>query len=196
MISSLWQNIIWRNGGLICWLWWRDRDFHYYSYHHCLFYPCLYEWCYGYQLYFSFVWCNACFGICRYIEEAGSDELKDYKIMCFNGKVKCSFVFSERFSEDGLKVTFFDRDWNVMPFERHYPKSKIPIDKPLNYNKMIELAEVLSKDIPFVRVDFYEVSGKVYFGELTFFPGSGFEEFEPFEWDRTLGSWIELPEKQ
>ena len=132
----------------------------------------------------------------RYIEEAGSDELKDYKIMCFNGKVKCSFVCSERFSEDGLKVTFFDRDWNVMPFERHYPKSKIPIDKPLNYNKMIELAEVLSKDIPFVRVDFYEVSGKVYFGELTFFPGSGFEEFEPFEWDRTLGSWIELPEKQ
>lgn len=129
----------------------------------------------------------------QYMEDASSDELKDYKLMCFNGKVKCSFVCSERFSEDGLKVTFYDRDWNVMPFERHYPRSQCPIAKPSSYDDMVRLAEQLSKDIPFVRVDFYEVSGKIYFGELTFYPGSGFEEFEPFEWDKTLGSWIRLP---
>ena len=129
----------------------------------------------------------------KYMEDAGSEVLNDYKLMCFNGKVKCSFVCSERFSEDGLKVTFFDRDWNVMPFERHYPRSQCPIAKPSSYDDMVRLAEQLSKDIPFVRVDFYEVSGKIYFGELTFYPGSGFEEFEPFEWDKTLGSWIELP---
>ena len=60
---------------------------------------------------------------------------------------------------------------------------------------MIELAETLSKDIPFVRVDFYEVKGKIYFSELTFFPGSGFDEFSPEEWDYTMGSWLVLPHK-
>ena len=59
----------------------------------------------------------------EYISD-GSDELRDYKLMCFNGKVKCTFVCSDRFSDDGLKVTFFDNDWKVMPFERHYPKVK------------------------------------------------------------------------
>lgn len=128
----------------------------------------------------------------KFMEDKDSPDLKDYKFMCFNGEVKCSFVCSERFSAEGLKVTFFDRDWQVMPFIRHYPKSEKPIEKPKNYELMIELAEKLSKDIPFVRVDFYEVNGKVYFGELTFFPGNGLEEFEPEEYDRILGDYINL----
>lgn len=121
--------------------------------------------------------------------------LNDYKLMSFNGRVKCSFVCSERFTEAGLHVTFFDRKWNVMPFERHYPKSQVPIEKPQTYEKMVVLAEKLSKDIPFVRVDFYDVDGKIYFGELTFFPGSGLEEFTPLEWDYRLGYAIQLPAK-
>lgn len=125
------------------------------------------------------------------VDESG--ELKDYKFLCFNGRVEYCFVCSERFSKNGLKVTFFDRDWNVMPFERHYPKSKKPIVKPYNFDKMITLAEKLSKNIPFVRVDFYEVNKKIYFGELTFYPGSGLEEFTPPEWDEKLGNLIELP---
>lgn len=128
----------------------------------------------------------------KYMEEKPNTELNDYKLMCFNGKVRCSFVCSERFSDDGLRVTFFDKDWNVMPFERHYPKSVNAIEKPKTYEKMVEFAEILSKDIPFVRVDFYEISGKLYFGELTFFPGSGYEEFEPEEWDYKLGKMIDL----
>lgn len=128
----------------------------------------------------------------QFLEDETGD-LADYKFMCFDGEVKCSFVCSDRFSDNGLHVTFFDRDWNVMPFERHYPSVKEGLPKPQNYEKMIKLAEILSKDIPFVRVDFYEVNGQIYFGELTFYPGSGMEEFTPEEWDYTLGSWINLP---
>ena len=122
-----------------------------------------------------------------------SDKLDDYKLLCFGGQVKCSFVCSDRFSGKGLHITFFDRDWQVMPFERSYPSVKEGVPKPVQYEKMVELAEILSMDIPFVRVDFYEVDGKIYFGELTFYPGSGFEAFQPESWDETLGQWIQLP---
>lgn len=120
----------------------------------------------------------------------GAEDIPDYKLMCFHGKVRCSFVCSERFSPDGLKVTFYDTDWKVMPFERHYPRSRYPSSKPENYDKMVELAEKLADGQRFVRVDFYEVNGKIYFGELTFYPGSGVEEFTPVEWDKKLGDWI------
>lgn len=135
----------------------------------------------------------------KYMENDGNDEaqgeLTDYKFMCFNGEVKCSFTCHNRYQEGGLKVTFYDRDWNVMPFERHYPRSIEGLPKPSNYEKMIKLAEKLSKGIPFVRIDFYESGGKIYFGEITFYPGSGFEEFTPTTWDYKLGSWIDLEKK-
>ena len=132
----------------------------------------------------------------KFIDFNDSQEIPDYKFMCFNGTVKCSFVCTDRYSSDGLKVTFFDRNWDVMPFERHYPKSYVKIPKPENYEMMVELAEKLSKGIPFVRVDFYNVNGQIYFGELTFYPGSGFEEFSPEEWDYILGDWINLRDVQ
>lgn len=66
-------------------------------------------------------------------------ELTDYKLMCFNGKVKCSFVCSERFSGSGLKVTFFDTDWNIMPFERHYPQSKNPLKNQKAITQWLDL---------------------------------------------------------
>lgn len=128
----------------------------------------------------------------KYMEEKGKEDLKDYKLMCFNGEVKCSFVCSERFEKDGLKVTFFDRNWKKMPFIRHYPSSDKCIPRPRTYDKMIALAEKLSQGLRFVRVDFYEVEGRLYFGELTFFPGSGFEEFTPDSWDDIIGGWIKI----
>lgn len=130
----------------------------------------------------------------QYMKDTNSSELMDYKIMCFNGKAKCSFVCSDRYNGKGLKVTFFDREWNMLPFERHYPKDEHIISKPENYEQMLEFAEKLSANIPFVRVDFYEINGKVFFGELTFFPGGGWEEFSPQSWDYKLGEWIQLPE--
>ena len=128
----------------------------------------------------------------KYIEDS-SGYLNDYKLMCFNGKVRCSFVCTDRFSGDGLKVTFYDRSWNQMPFSRHYPVSDMPVPRPKNYDALVHLAEKLSEGIPFVRVDFYDVNDRVYFGEMTFYPGSGLEEFDPEKWDYVLGSWLELP---
>lgn len=126
-------------------------------------------------------------------ENRDSDgNIPDYKLMCFNGIVKCSFVVTERGTEDGLKVTFFDNEWKKMPFERHYPASNKKLDRPAHYPKMVELAEKLSKGIKFVRVDFYEADDRIFFGEMTFYPGCGYEEFTPEEWDRKLGDWIKL----
>ena len=127
----------------------------------------------------------------KYMEEDGKDELIDYKVMCFGGKAKMIFTCTERFG-DGLKVTWFDLDWNRLPFERHYPVSKKDIPKPKNLKKMIELSEKLAEGMVFVRIDWYEINGKLYFGEYTFYPGSGTEEFTPEKWDKRLGDWIDL----
>lgn len=120
----------------------------------------------------------------------GGTDLYDYKFMCYNGQVKCSFVCTERQSESGLKVTFFDREWNRMPFERHYHASSQEIKRPDCYDEMLAIAEKLSQNIPFVRIDLYEISGKIYFGEYTFYPGGGLEEFSDEKWDRLLGDWM------
>ncbi len=127
----------------------------------------------------------------KYMKDKVSDELIDYKVMCFNGIPKIIFTCTDRF-KDSLKVTFFDLNWNKMPFERKYPSSNEKISKPVNLNEMLKLSKKLAQDIPFVRIDWYEINGKLYFGELTFFPGSGYEVFNPIEWDKKLGDMLEL----
>lgn len=99
-------------------------------------------------------------------EPDGKVGLNDYKFMCFGGKVKCSFVCSNRNTEDGLNVTFFDRDWNMLPFSRSHPVSNVPIPRPLNYDLMIKTAEKLSTGFPFLRVDFYEINNRMYLIKL------------------------------
>ena len=132
----------------------------------------------------------------KYMEDNDSSEmLSDYKLFCFNGIVKTILVCSNRKGE--FKNTdFYDSDWNLMPFtrERHENNPK-GIKKPEKLEEMIQIAEKLSKDIPFVRVDLYEINGKVYFGELTFFPSSGFEGFKPEEYDTILGNWLDIGDK-
>ena len=124
--------------------------------------------------------------------EAGVQGMTDYKFMCFGGRARCAFTCTGR-SEGDLRVDFFDLNWNHLPFTRHYPNADVPPAAPSHLGEMVALSEYLSESIPFVRVDFYEVAGEFYFGEMTFYPGSGFEEFDPEEWDEKLGSWIELP---
>lgn len=124
--------------------------------------------------------------------DAGESGMTDYKLMCFGGHARCAFTCTGR-AEGDLRVDFFDLDWNHLPFTRHYPNADIPPAAPSLLREMVELSERLAESIPFVRVDFYEVAGKLYFGEMTFYPGSGLEEFDPEEWDERLGSWIELP---
>ena len=121
--------------------------------------------------------------------------IRDYKFMCFNGKMEYVFVCSGRFDKEGLHATFFDSNWNLMDFEHNDPSEKSGFPKPKTYSKMLSLSEELSKNIPFVRIDFYECDEKIYFGEITFFSGGGFEPFQPEEWDRKLGDLITLPEK-
>jgi hypothetical protein len=128
----------------------------------------------------------------KYMVDESGTELKDYKFMCFNGKAKCLFVCLNR-NLGGLNVDFYDMNWNRMPFERHYPSSNKIIKKPINFNMMVAFAEKISKDMPFARIDFYEVNGRLYFGEITFYPGNGFEEFSPEVYDELLGDWISLP---
>ena len=124
--------------------------------------------------------------------ETGSSEFVDYKFMCFSGRVRCIFTCTGRESGD-LRVDFFDNNWNHLPFQRHYSNADIIPSAPENLSFMLEAAEILAAGIPFVRVDFYEIESKPYFGEMTFYPGSGFEEFTPDYWDLKLGDWIELP---
>lgn len=133
----------------------------------------------------------------KYMEDECTSELRDYKFFCFNGVAKLLFIASERQNkETETKFDFFDMDFNHLDIENGHPNSENVIDKPSKFNEMRCLAEELSKGIPHVRVDFYEVNGQVYFGELTFSHWSGFVPFEPEEWDETLGAWIELPEKE
>lgn len=127
----------------------------------------------------------------KYMEDKKNKTLADYKIMCFQGVPKMSFTCTERF-EEGLKVTFFDINWNKMPFERKYPCSNKRILKPKNYNNMLKLSKILSKNTCFLRVDWYEINDKLYFGELTFFPGNGTEKFNPEIWDYKIGELINI----
>ncbi|RUO26270.1 glycosyl transferase [Aliidiomarina minuta] len=123
--------------------------------------------------------------------ECTTGALVDYKIMCFNGTPKCLFTVSDRFKEKYLD--FYDLAWNRLPFKRKFQCSPYPSPPPKNLSQMIEIAKLLSKPFPFVRVDFYEIGDKLYVGELTFSPGGGFEPFSPAEWDKKLGDWLELP---
>lgn len=118
-------------------------------------------------------------------------DLVDYKVMCFNGEPKIIFTCTDRYDK-GLKVTFFDLEWNKLPFERHYPSSKSNIEKPKKLKEMIELSRRMAKKFKFIRLDWYEVNNRLYFGEYTFYPGSGFEEFTPNEVDKEIGDLLEL----
>lgn len=130
----------------------------------------------------------------KYLED-GNKELVDYKFMTFNGEVKCVFTVTNRFSQNDMHVTFYDMDWEVMPFTRHYKADREPISKPRSFKKMIEISRKLSEGMHFARIDFYEVDGHPYFGEITLCPGNGIEEFNPDEWDYKLGEWLKLPKK-
>ena len=132
----------------------------------------------------------------QYMEDAATAELRDYKFFCFNGEVKALFIATERQKEgEEVKFDFFDADFNHLPVRQGHPNAQIAPEKPVTFAEMKRLATKLSEGIPHVRVDFYEVNGKIYFGELTFYHFGGAVPFEPSEWDKTFGDWITLPAK-
>lgn len=128
----------------------------------------------------------------KYMEDASGD-LKDYKFYCFDGVMKFVMINSDRNSDKPTRADYFDRDFNWMDFTWGYSHAEIHPQKPEQFEKMVAIAEKLAKGLPHVRVDLYDCNGKIYFGELTFFDGSGFDKIEPSEWDYKLGQMITLP---
>lgn len=117
----------------------------------------------------------------------------DYKFFCFNGVAKCLYVVLDE--KDGThSLSFYDLNFNNMHVSRpdYLPPIKKKLEKPRNWNKMIEVAEMLSKDLPHARVDLYNINGQVYFGELTLCTAAGYSAFEPDSVDFELGSFFDL----
>ncbi|MBQ2886926.1 MAG: glycosyl transferase [Alphaproteobacteria bacterium] len=117
---------------------------------------------------------------------------KEYKIFCFNGKADFVLIELDYFGADP-KRAFYDRNFKETEFKfGKMPKVSLN-EKPKNFDKMIQLADKLAAPFPFVRVDFYDINGKIYFGELTFYSGGGFSHISPKEWDEKLGNKLQLP---
>lgn len=131
----------------------------------------------------------------KYMQESENDaDLTDYKFYCFNGTPMYCQVITNRTSDE--RIDFFDMNWNHMEFtglaKPYKPFSDTEIHEPLNLKKMKEYCSLLAKDIPFLRVDFYEIDQQIFFGELTFFPADGVGEFYPNEWNVKLGNMIDI----
>ena len=130
----------------------------------------------------------------KYMTPQNSDALVDYKYFCFNGEPKIMYWSKDK-AEDP-RTDFFDMNFNHLPIRMRDPNSEVLPDKPINFEKMKAIAKQLSKDYPHVRIDFYEINGKIYFGEFTFYHCSGFAEVKPEEWNHNLGNWIVLPKRK
>lgn len=129
----------------------------------------------------------------KYMVDESGYELKDYKFFVFDGVMRAMFIATDRTAKTETCFDFFDRDFKHLPFTNGHPNATHEIKKPENYEEMIAVAEKLGKGIPQARIDLYNINGKIYFGEITFFHWSGFKPFVPEEWDEKFGSWIDLP---
>ena len=129
----------------------------------------------------------------EYIENRDRD-LFDYKFWCFDGKVRYIQFLSERYTNaHGAQMAFYDRNWKKLDFVVAHPLDEKTISKPDNLASMIELAEKLSQGFSYVRVDFYDVNNRIFFGEMTFTPDSGSGRWDPAEMNMTIGSMLNLP---
>ena len=133
----------------------------------------------------------------KYMQDGEDKDLKDYKFYCFGGVSKFLYISQGLSDYSTARVSYVSLDWEKEPFHRSdfATFEELP-SKPVSFDEMIEFCKILSQDIPFLRVDFYEINRKLYFGEMTFFPGAGFTALEPAEWEAELGEWITLPEKK
>ncbi|MBB1512578.1 glycosyl transferase [Tessaracoccus sp. MC1627] len=124
-----------------------------------------------------------------------SGGLRDYKFMMIHGELQFILAIQGRYTHEQSGV--YDGHWRRMPFDYGYRAGEPhDIARPKALREMVEIAETLSSDFPLVRVDFYEVDGRVYFGEVTFTPGNGLSDFDPIEHDSEFGSRLNLPEKK
>lgn len=134
----------------------------------------------------------------KYMANDDGSDLVDWKIFCFNGEPKVLFYASDRYTKgEPLKFDWYDMELKHLPIKSHgIPQANKELQMFLEWEEMKETARKLSKGFPHVRVDLYLINHKVYFGELTFFHDGGVVALDPEEWEYTLGSWIDLPEKK
>ena len=138
-------------------------------------------------------------GIDRYIiaEQLMIDEshpeksIEDYKFFCFGGEPKIVLIVTDRTSNSS-KQDFFDMDFKHLDINHGHPSSEEPVVKPALFEEMKEIAARLSQGMRHVRIDLYELNGKIYFGEYTFFSGGGFQIYHPERWELQMGDWIDL----
>ena len=118
--------------------------------------------------------------------------INDYKFFCFDGKPVIMFIATERASGD-TKFDFFDMNFNHLDIVNIHPQSdKGEIEKPVCFDEMKQIAAKCSQGMKFVRIDLYEIDGKVYFGEYTFFHGGAFWPMKPEHWEKDLGDLIKI----
>lgn len=117
----------------------------------------------------------------------------DYKFFCFDGIPRYIQVDHNRFEKHTRSI--YDNHWHKKNFTIGHPIYVDSIPKPPNFNEMLKVAEALSKELPFLRVDLFNVDGKIYCGELTMYPGNGMEAFSDIEWDYKLGRQVVLPKE-
>ena len=129
-----------------------------------------------------------------YMEDSATAELRDYKFFTFGGEPRVLYIAQGRGRGEPTVADFFDMDFHHLPFTIDHDMAPVPPEKPRCFEEMKRLAAILSEGTPQLRVDFYEVDGRVYFGEMTFFHCSGMERFHPESWDKTFGDWVRLPE--
>lgn len=116
-----------------------------------------------------------------------------YKVMCFNGEPKViQLVMDDKTPSE--TINYYDTQWNLLPFKQNYPTNSAEIPRPKQLDQILEIAQKLSQPFPFVRVDLYEAPTRIYFSELTFYSDAGTALFDPPEWDKILGDYLQLPE--
>lgn len=128
----------------------------------------------------------------KYMFDESQAELIDYKFFCFHGQPKILLVVTNR--GDNKRFSFFDMNFSPLPIETGVESAEIEINRPDNFNKMVEIAKQLSKDIIHVRIDLYNIEGKILFGEYTFHHGGGVDRFSSDKWNIKVGEMIYLPD--
>lgn len=124
----------------------------------------------------------------KYMEDKSGEDIKDYKIYCFDGEPKIIDVCSNRAIK--LEQSYFDADWNLINIVEGGSARNNNISKPINFEEMKDISRKLSKGLKTVRIDLYEINNKVYFSEITFYSNAGMEKFEPEEFDAKMGDLI------
>lgn len=127
----------------------------------------------------------------KFMQDGNKPDLTDYKFFCFNGEPKMMYVSHD--NAEHATTDFFDMDYNRLPIRMKDPNSEVLPEQPKEFEEMKQYARQLSKNMPFLRVDFYVICHVVYFGELTFFHNSGLTPIRPTEWEYKIGKWLKLP---